>query len=378
MMRLALLWLVGWSVSGLGASVPVLRLTGPLNPGSGAYLRDGLDEAARLGAPYVVLVLDSDGGLLPTARATVQKILESPVPVVAYAGPAGARVGSLGALLLVASDVAAMAPEARLGGDLTGESEEYRASRARFESEAAELADTIARARARNAHGASKAVHGKDAVNGEGALRESLIDFTAEDFTALQTRLVGFRLRVPKGPVAFLSSEEVSWKEFTPTFWQRILAFLSDSRFAYGLFFLGVILLALELARPGSTLPGALGAGCVLCSLLLFYWLPISYGALALMVVGLGLIVVEGLPQLRFAGPCGHRRVHPGLHVARRHLRSRLPASAGLDFVVRGHRRGDRFCSELRRLPRPPTPQAFRPRSFGWRVRSGSRPGNAH
>ncbi len=294
-MKIAALWLAFLASLASGATVPVIRLNGPLNPGTGAYLRDGLNEAARLSAPYVILVLNTDGGLLPAARSAVQRVLESPVPVVAFVGSAGARAGSLGALLLVASDVAVMHPQALVGGEPLGVTEEYRAAHNRFEGETAELADHIARARARNAHGASKAIHGKEALTGEAALRESLIDFTAEDLAAVQARLVGFQLRVAKAGAAVLPTEVGPLNEVGPSLWQTFLAGVSDSRLAYGLFFLGFVLLALELSRPGAMFPGVLGGACVLFSLFLFYWLPISYGALAMMVVGFALILGEGL-----------------------------------------------------------------------------------
>ncbi len=276
------------------ASVPVLRFSGALNPGTGSYLRHGLAAADRMGAPYVVIVLDGAGGLLPTARSVIQGILEAKTPVVAYLGPAGAGLGALGALILAASDIAVMAPGARLGERIEGGGES-KAATTRFDSQVGELAEQLARARRRGAQPATKALPSREPVGAEAAMAGGLIDFTAENLAALGSHLLGWQLRSAKGSLSTLPAEEVNFLEIGPSLWQQYLSLVSDSRLAYGLFFLGAILLALQLARPGSVFPLLLGGGCIFFSLFLFYWLPISYGALALLVLGLGFILAEGL-----------------------------------------------------------------------------------
>jgi membrane-bound serine protease (ClpP class) len=275
-------------------AVPVLRLDGPLNHGSAEYLTEGLERASRAHAPYVVMVLGGGGGLLPAARVVVQKMLESAVPVVAYLGPEGARAGAVPGLLLLAADIAAMAPGASLGGDVALAPEEGRGVRERFEAEVSELADSAARARGRNAHSAAKALRAKEPITGDQALQDGIVDFTAQDLNGLVAQLSGRKLRLAKGTVTALWEGEIAPTPSDPSLWQRLLAAISDARLAYGLLILGALLLAVELARPGSYVPAAFGGLCLLLSLWVFYWLPISYGALALIVVSFALILAEG------------------------------------------------------------------------------------
>src|SRR2546425_4401242 len=100
---------------GSSAKVVQINLADIVHPVSAAYVKDGLNHAKDIGARAVILRLNTPGGLLDSMREIVEAILSSPVPVITWVGPNGARAASAGLFLLLAGDVAAMAPGTNTG-----------------------------------------------------------------------------------------------------------------------------------------------------------------------------------------------------------------------------------------------------------------------
>ena len=94
--------------------VTELRLSGVVDPFTADYVR-AASQSHGDGADAVLLTIDTPGGLDSSMRKIIQAIGNSPVPVIGYVSPSGARAASAGTFVLLACPVAAMAPGTNVG-----------------------------------------------------------------------------------------------------------------------------------------------------------------------------------------------------------------------------------------------------------------------
>src|SRR5690348_14223686 len=111
-----LLWagLAPVALAGEGKAA-LIELDGAIGPASSGYFEKAQRHAVESGARVIVLRIDTPGGLDTAMRDIIKVILNSPVPVLGFVAPGGARAASAGTYILYACHVAAMAPATNLG-----------------------------------------------------------------------------------------------------------------------------------------------------------------------------------------------------------------------------------------------------------------------
>src|SRR5580658_1424566 len=95
----------------------VLDIDGAIGPAVADYVVRELRGATpnQVAVAVVVLRMNTPGGLDTSMRQIISAILASPVPVVTYVAPGGARAASAGTYIAYASAIAAMAPGTNIG-----------------------------------------------------------------------------------------------------------------------------------------------------------------------------------------------------------------------------------------------------------------------
>ncbi len=306
-----LLLLLGsiWLSPALAAPAPVavVPIEGAIGPASADFVHRSLARASKEGAQLVVLRLDTPGGLDTSMREIIKDILASPVPVVAYVYPGGARAASAGTFILYASHIAAMAPATNLGAAspvaIGGQPKEEKKGKTQDKQSAADPGDTLmrkqthdaaayirglAQLRGRNAEWAERAVREAVSLSAAEALKLKVIDLIADDVPALLKQLDG--RKVAKGALATAGAATLA---FEPDWRTRFLGVITNPSIAYILILLGIYALLFEFSNPGLVLPGVVGAICVLLALYSFHLLPVNYAGLALMLLGIAFMVGE-------------------------------------------------------------------------------------
>ncbi|MBN1208224.1 MAG: nodulation protein NfeD [Myxococcaceae bacterium] len=297
--------LVLWS--GLLAAAPTraptvsrCTLEGTVDAGSGAYLAECVRRAEEAGHAALLVRLDTPGGSLESTRAIVSAFLASRVPVLVWVGPSGARAGSAGVFVTLASNLAAMAPGTNIGAahpvvGLTGEDPEQAGGKEmarKVENDTAAFVESIARQRGRNVEWATTAVRESASVSAERARELRVVEHVAPSEEAFLTWADGRRVETAAGPV-LLTTREAQVVELAPSLGQRLLHALAHPSVAYLLFLVAALGLMVELTNPGLFVPGLVGLVALVLALLASSALPVRAGAVVLLILGAGLLIAE-------------------------------------------------------------------------------------
>jgi membrane-bound serine protease (ClpP class) len=289
------------SGSGQQAVVLVIRFDDTVQGVSRRFLERGLDEAASRGAALVLLELDTPGGLVDDTRQIVSAITTSKVPVAAYVAPGGARAASAGFIILLCSDVAAMAPGTNtgaahpvfmplLGG---GEAEPSEEMKAKATNDLAAMVRSLAEERGRSMDLAERAVTESLSFTATEAIQSGLIDVVASSRSELLEALDGREVRRFGGETVRLELHSPVEVRFNPTVKEEVQSFLASPLIALVLMAVAALGIYTEITHPGGIFPGVIG----LIALLLFLYststLPVNWAGTALMAVAIVLFLLE-------------------------------------------------------------------------------------
>jgi membrane-bound serine protease (ClpP class) len=275
--------------------VVVLHLRDTIQPVSEGYVSRGLDAAAAAHASAIVIEMDTPGGLLTSMRAISSKILASPVPVVVFVAPTGARAGSAGFFILEAADIAAMAPGTNAGAahPVVEGAKIDDTMKMKLENDAAAFLRSYTSRRGRNPSAAEDAVRQSKSYTEKEAKDLGLIDIVATDIPSLLTAIDGRTVTRFDGSKVVLHTRDAQLNQIDPTIRERVLDWLMDPNLAVLILVLGGLLIYIEFNAPGTIIPGALGTVLVLISLFALNLLPLHYASGLLLLIAFALMLLE-------------------------------------------------------------------------------------
>lgn len=326
----------------------IIEIDGAIGPATTRLIQNALERARERGAMLAVLRIDTPGGLVTSTRDIIREIIASPVPVIGYVAPSGARAASAGTYIMYGTHIAAMAPGTNIGAatpvqmgglpgmpggdqqddksnkqdsgnkDAAGDQDEADKDDAQSEQASPKGPDdpgklkavndavawirSLAELRGRNADWAEKAVREAASISAQEARELGVVDIVADDMSDLLAQVNG-RMVTIGGAERSLDTGGIQMETFEPSALTRILGILASPNVAFIFMLIGIYGLIFEFANPGTIGPGVIGVICLVIGLYSLNQLPLDYAGLTLVLLGLAFMVAEAFtPSLGILG----------------------------------------------------------------------------
>jgi membrane-bound serine protease (ClpP class) len=276
-----------------------LRIDDEIEPIMAEYIDGGISQAAQQHASLILITMDTPGGLGTSMEDMIQHILSSPVPVVIYVSPAGARGASAGFFILLSGDVAAMAPGTHAGaaspliaiGGVPLNVDEVL--KRKILNDATAFLRSYAGKRGRNVELAETAVTDGKAFTETESLNGKLIDLVANTREDLLAKLNGQSIKRFDGSETRLNLNNPEVVSVNMSARERFLSRIVQPDVFFILLIAGALGLYVEFTHPGMIAPGVIGAIALVLALFAMHILPVNFAGLLLIIVALGLFILE-------------------------------------------------------------------------------------
>ncbi|MDD5232473.1 MAG: nodulation protein NfeD [Syntrophales bacterium] len=280
---------------GDGPVFEVITVDTTITPPIASYIDRSIQDAVKNSAAGLVILLDTPGGLDLAMRGIIKSILNSPLPVIVYVHPAGARAASAGALITISAHVAAMAPGTNIGAAhpvAVGFGKMDETMTRKVENDAVAYGRGIARKKNRSEDWIERAIRKSESTPAEEALKQKAIDYVASDLNDLLRQMDGKKVSLPSGEVSLnTKSARVNHKKMGIR--DSVLKTISDPNIAYLLFLVGLAGLYFEFSNPGAVIPGVVGGISLILAFFALQTLSVNYAGVLLILFAVILFIAE-------------------------------------------------------------------------------------
>jgi membrane-bound serine protease (ClpP class) len=290
-----------------GDRVLVVEISGAISVAAQRQVSRAIEQARKENASAILIRLDTPGGLVTSTRDIIRDVIASPVPIIIYVAPSGARAASAGTFLVYASHLAAMAPGTNIGaatpvqmGGVPGmpqpkdekKPSETSAAEKKSINDMVAMLRSLGQMRGRNLDFAEKAVRDAATLTGDEAQKQGVVELVSGSIADVLAQADGRKVTVG-GREHILSTREATTVTVVPDWRTKLLGVIADPNVAFILLLIGVYGLIFEFWTPGAVLPGVLGGICLLLAMIALSVLPVQYGALGLLLLGIALMIGE-------------------------------------------------------------------------------------
>lgn len=276
------------------SKVSVIDIEGMITGGQLSFLERELEKAQQNGSEILIIRLNTQGGLVDVTFKINEAILNAPLPVAVYVAPSGAIAASAGAFIVLAGDIAAMAPGTTIGAaqPLSITPEGVQEAGEKTTKFLANHARSLAEKNNRPERIAEGFVKENLTLTASEALEQELVDFIAPTLENLLQQIHGEVIEKQER-VYVLNTEnaEIIYHEMKLS--EEFQKWVSNPQIAFLLLMLGLMGIYFGLSTPGTYVPEVLGAIVLIMGIYGIGLFDTNTAGVVLLIAGFGLLIAE-------------------------------------------------------------------------------------
>lgn len=272
----------------------IIKINGVIGPPIANYVINNIEKAEEDNADAILLEIDTPGGLLESMRKIITKIMNTPLPVIGYVTPEGARAASAGAFIMMACDISVMTSTSSIGAahPVTLGAKIDSTMEKKILNDMFSYMKSLAKKRNRNQEVAKKMISESISLAADEALAKNIIDFIAESREELLEKIDNMEIEKNDKKIIFHTEfAEFITKEMS--FIEKFFFHISNPNIAYILLMLGIYGIIAEFSSPGIGFAGVFGSISLLLAFFALSSLPLNLAGILLIATGIILILLE-------------------------------------------------------------------------------------
>jgi len=274
--------------------VYLVEVEGVITAGQKNFIGRQMERALEIESQCFMIRINTPGGLVDATMKINELIMNAPMPVAVLVAPSGAIAGSAGTFILMASDLAAMAPGTTIGA----------AQPVALSPEGAAEADdkaitfyasymrNTAEEKGRPGDIAERFVTENLSLGSTEALEQGMIDYLAGSVQELMNAIDGTEIE-KLGEIFLLNTANAPIEQGDMTLSERLQNWLGDPQIAFLVLIAGFLGIYLGLSAPGTIVPEVGGLILLIMGIYGIGLFDVNATGIILLLLGLGLIVAE-------------------------------------------------------------------------------------
>ncbi len=274
--------------------VYLIEVEGVITTGQKNFIGRQVESALEIKSQLLIVRINTPGGLVDATMKINELIMNAPIPVAVLVAPSGAIAGSAGTFILMASDIAAMAP-----GTTIGAAQPVALSPGGA-AEADDKAITFytsymrntAEEKGRPGDIAERFVTENLSLGSGESLEKGMIEYVAGSVQELMQALEGKEIE-KLGEIYVLDTADAPIKQGEMTLAERFQNWLGNPQIAFLVLMAGFFGIYLGLSAPGTIAPEVGGLILVIMGIYGIGLFDANTTGIILLILGLGMIMAE-------------------------------------------------------------------------------------